>query len=73
MTLPAPKFSPKERAAYLAGYRQAHRERVGDLRRLEGNFLVEIEQLKAELAELKKLFSLLTGRPPSEVRPPPIN
>ena len=39
MTLPVPpKFSPKERAAYLAGYRQAHRERIGDLRRTRGQF-----------------------------------
>ena len=70
-----PKLSPKERAAYLAGYRQAHRERVADLRRAEGNFLVEIEKLKAELAELKQLFAVLTGRPPTEDRrqPPAIN
>ena len=71
-TLPVPKFSSaKERAAYLAGYRHAHRERIADLRRAEGNFLVEIEKLKAELVELRQLFTFLTGRPPTEDRRPP--
>ena len=76
MTASAPKFtSRKEHAAYLAGYAKAHRERVADLRRIEGDFLVEIEKLKAELAELRQLFAVLTGRPPTEDRrqPPAIN